>query len=143
MAALISEQTRQIFLVEGFEFITTERTTWEVKKYIPEFAIKLANKLKQQGINKAVDELERSLFERFEKLPIIAFQDFDYQSHLLLAKELIAKRDPKDVDILALALKAKVPLWSQDKDFEPTAKEGHIRLLKTSQVLRIIQNLKK
>lgn len=141
LSALISERTRRIFLIDEFEFLTTERTTWEVKKYIPEFAFKLAKKLKKEGIENIVNQLELSLFTIFDNLPIIALQERDYQSKRSLAKELISQRDPKDVDILALTLKTKVPLWSQDKDFEPIAKEGYIKLLKTHQVLKIISKL--
>jgi predicted nucleic acid-binding protein len=101
----------------------------------------LAKKLKQKGVKKTIEELELSLFKRFDNLPVIALQERDYQSKKALAKELVSQRDPKDIDILALTLKTKAPLWSQDKDFEPVAKDGHIKLLKTSQVIIIMSKL--
>lgn len=36
------------------------------------------------------------------------------------ARRLIGKRDADDVEILALAMHSKVPLWSNDNDFEGT-----------------------
>ncbi len=52
--------------------------------------------------------------------------------------DITSKRDPKDVDILALALKFKVPVWSEDKDFEGI--EGLV-LFKTSDLLNKLANL--
>ncbi len=34
------------------------------------------------------------------------------------AYELIGERDPTDIDLLALTLKLKSPLWSRDRDFQ-------------------------
>jgi len=43
-----------------------------------------------------------------------------YNSKLPEAHELIGKRDPGDVDLLALALKLNIPVWTNDKGFETT-----------------------
>ncbi len=53
-------------------------------------------------------------------------------SRLPRARKLIARRDPDDVDVLALALHLKIPLWSNDKDFQGTG----IELLTTEALLR-------
>ena len=39
------------------------------------------------------------------------------------AKRRIGKRDPDDVDALALALTLKLPVWSNDNDFEESGVE--------------------
>jgi len=39
------------------------------------------------------------------------------------ARKQIADRDPGDVDVLALALRLDVPVWSNDRDFEGTGVE--------------------
>src|SRR5437763_216892 len=35
----------------------------------------------------------------------------------------IGRRDPDDIDVLALALRLQAPLWSNDRDFERTGVE--------------------
>jgi predicted nucleic acid-binding protein len=42
----------------------------------------------------------------------------EYEHQVPEAKRRIAKRDPDDVDVLALALDLNVPVWSNDNDFE-------------------------
>jgi predicted nucleic acid-binding protein len=36
------------------------------------------------------------------------------------ARKRIGRRDPDDVELLALAIQLNVPLWSNDNDFENT-----------------------
>ena len=48
-----------------------------------------------------------------------------YASTLPKARKLIAQRDPNDVDIFALALHMRLPLWSNDNDFEDTGIEWY------------------
>jgi len=104
------------------EFATTEFTFNEVRKYIPI----LANKA---GIKEEIIILDLSL------LPIKIYQKDFYKDKINKAKELIEKRDPKDVDILALTLKLQIPLWTNDKDFN----EIGINNIPTAQLLKIIE----
>lgn len=105
ISALLGGKSHRILFDSRFHFITTERTTWEVKRYIPFLAKKLG-----------LTELEILL--AFESLPITAYQSRYYAEQLPKARTLIASRDAKDVDILALTLAIGAPLWSQDRDFE-------------------------
>jgi predicted nucleic acid-binding protein len=43
-----------------------------------------------------------------------------YEKSIPEARRRIGRRDPDDVDILALALHAGIPVWSNDNDFEGT-----------------------
>jgi predicted nucleic acid-binding protein len=108
ISALLGGKPGRLLFHPQFDFITTERTTWEVKRYIP----LLAQKLKRP---------ELALFETFELLPITAYQERDYQDYLPQAHEFIDARDAKDADILALALATDATLWSEDRDFEEIA----------------------
>lgn len=119
LSALLGGKARSVLLSGKFEFITSEYTTWEVKKYIPLVS-------ERTGVN------EEELLFVLNHFPIQAFQPKEYDDKRKAAEELIVKRDPKDVDILALALKFNAPLWSEDKDFEGI--EGLI-LFKTSDLL--------
>ena len=51
-------------------------------------------------------------------IPIIVRNEEFYKDKIKEAKELIGKRDPDDIHLLALALKLNCPIWSNDKDFE-------------------------
>lgn len=65
-------------------------------------------------------------------MPVTVIQESQYASALRRARKLIAHRDPDDVDILALALHLRLPLWSNDRDFQGTG----IELLTTEAALR-------
>jgi len=105
LSALRGGKARAVLFSGKFVFITAEHTTWEVKKYIPELAT-------ESGVN------ESELFYAFDRFPIIAFPPVVYDEKRRQADNLISHRDPKDVDILSLALKFNTPLWTNDKDFE-------------------------
>jgi predicted nucleic acid-binding protein len=48
-----------------------------------------------------------------------------YQRSVSEAKGRIGRRDPDDVDILALALQFRLPVWLSDKDFEASGIEWY------------------
>lgn len=109
ISALFGGKARQILYSSSFRFVTTERKTWEVKRYIPMIAAK-------------TNVPEERVLRAFELFPIVAFQDSFFDEEKNYALELIGKRDPTDADLLALALKLQYPLWSHDHDFQ-TIKE--------------------
>jgi predicted nucleic acid-binding protein len=51
-------------------------------------------------------------------LPVSIVAREIYAESVAQARKRIAGRDPDDVDLLALALHFKVPLWTNDNDFE-------------------------
>ncbi len=105
LSALRGGRAESALLSDKFIFVTTEHTTWEVKKYIPEISAK-------SGV------LESELFYMLDRYPIISIPPFIYDEKRQQAEALIASRDPKDVDILALTLKWNIPLWTNDHDFD-------------------------
>jgi predicted nucleic acid-binding protein len=50
------------------------------------------------------------------------------------ATKLLRRGDPKDVDVLALTLSLKYPLWSNDRNFEGTG----IERFTTAQLLKLL-----
>lgn len=126
LSALRGGKARAALFSGKFVFITAEHTTWEVKKYIPEFA-------NESGVN------ESELFYALDRFPIIAFPPIVYEEKRQQAVNLIAHRDSKDVDILSLALKFNTPLWTNDKDFENIPAP---QILTTSDMLEKIDALK-
>lgn len=51
-------------------------------------------------------------------LPVTLVTREEYEDQIEEAKKRIGQRDPDDAELLALALKRKVPVWSNDNDFE-------------------------
>ncbi len=113
ISALIGGFSREILFDHNFEFITTEFTVGEVMNYIPYIA-------------KKTNLPEEFITFLLGLLPLKVYKKEEYRDYIPTAQQLIA--DPGDVDILALALAKKCPLWSNDTDFEGIPE---IRLVKT------------
>ncbi len=58
----------------------------------------------------------------------------DYAGKVEKAARAIAKRDPDDVGLLALALTLGIPVWSNDNDFEDAPVERYT----TARLLRVL-----
>ena len=115
-ARLILEST------EIQEVLTAEATLAEVEEY----ALVLAQKkrLRSDLVLLAV-----------AALPVTVVNRSAYSKSLPEAMRLIGKRDPDDIDLLALALRFQIPIWSNDCDFENLGvdlftTEGMLRRLK-------------
>lgn len=87
------------------EILTTEVTLAEVQEY----AGQLARKRRL-----AVD----AVLLAAATLPVTKVPRTGYSSCMAEARKRIARRDPDDVDLLALALNLEIPVWSNDSDFE-------------------------
>ena len=57
--------------------------------------------------------------------PVTIVRRETYANSISEAKRRIGRRDPDDVEILALALHFQIPLWSNDKDFEDATAEWY------------------
>lgn len=105
VAALLGGQSLRMLFSPLLRCVTTERTTWEVKRYIPMIA-------ERSGVSEA------EVLSLFETFPLMAYQSSFYEAYIALATERIGERDPKDVDILALVYRLKTPLWTEDQDLQ-------------------------
>jgi predicted nucleic acid-binding protein len=56
-------------------------------------------------------------------MPVTIIPRSKYAASLSTARLKIGRRDPDDLDILALALQFRIPLWPNDKDFTDTGVE--------------------
>ena len=90
------------------EFAISEFTRNEVARYLP----RLSTKVSAPG---EILQLALAL------LPLTTYTEDSYAARLPEARKRIAKRDPNDVDLLALALTLNYPVWSNDRDFDPAA----------------------
>ena len=65
-------------------------------------------------------------------LPVTIVDRAAYANSLSEARRRIGRRDPDDVDILALAIQFQIPVWSNDRDFEDCG----VQLYTTEDLLR-------
>ena len=126
ISALMGGKAAELLFNPNFELLTTERTTWEVKKYLPQLAA-------------YTEKSPADLLLLFELIPVRACQSKEYETSLSTAQDLIGDRDPFDVDILALTLETGAPLWSNDADFEEIEK---ITLFKTKDIIYLVRFFK-
>jgi predicted nucleic acid-binding protein len=87
------------------EILTAETTFAEVEEY----AVVLARK------RRLPTDL---LLLAVASLPVIIVEREAFANSISEAKRRIGRRDPDDVEILALAIHFHIPIWSNDKDFE-------------------------
>jgi predicted nucleic acid-binding protein len=87
------------------EVFTTEHTFDEVEEYAPILA---------QKRHLPADLLVLAV----AALPVTVVPRNEYARRLSAASKRIGSRDPDDVDLLALALQLRIPIWSNDRDFE-------------------------
>jgi predicted nucleic acid-binding protein len=101
------------------ELLTTEHTFAEVEEY----ALVLTRKKRLPA---------DILLLAVAALPVTIVSRNEYAKSLPEAARRIRGRDPDDVELLALALHSRIPIWSNDKDFEGTVRE----LFTTERLLR-------
>jgi predicted nucleic acid-binding protein len=101
------------------EVFTTEHTFAEVEEYASDLARK--RRLPSDILLLTVAALPVSLVNRAQ-----------YAKSLAEARSRIGGRDPDDADLLALALHFRIPIWSNDRDFERL----NIDLFTTERLLR-------
>ena len=122
LSALLGGQAREVLFSGKITFFSSQHTLFEVEKYLPHVA-------------KRIGCAELDLWREFQLLPVIAVQPREYDSVLKRATELIGQRDPKDVHVLALALRLGLPIWTEDRDFEGLP---HVSVRTTADLLTLI-----
>jgi predicted nucleic acid-binding protein len=115
LAAVLGGRARLILgSPETEEIFTAQATFAEVEEY----AAVLAKKKRLPA---------DLLLLAVASLPVTIVDRAAYANSLSEAKRRIGRRDPDDVDILALALQFEIPIWTNDRDFEDS--EIHHRRL--------------
>ena len=106
LAAVIGGRARLILNhPRVLEILTTARTLAEVEEYAPVLAEK--RQLRTDLLVLAV-----------AALPLTVVDGAVYAKKLPRAVRRMGRRDPDDAELLALALHFRVPVWSNDRDFE-------------------------
>ncbi|MGE3978814.1 MAG: PIN domain-containing protein [Nitrospira sp.] len=121
ISALLGGKAKRLFFESDItEFAVADTAIEEVRRYLPKMAEKLGVRL---------DFLAYAL----DLLPLTICSPKTYRRSLKTARIQIAHRDQGDVEILALALALKRPLWTNDKDFGGTS----VQTLTTAELLAI------
>ncbi len=94
------------------EIFTAEATLAEVQEYAPVLAKK--KRLSTDLVLLAA-----------VTLPVTVVDSSVYARSVSEARRRIGRRDPDDIDILALALHFGLPIWSNDNDFETAGVEWY------------------
>lgn len=121
-AALIKDNhTRHLVLVNSGQLYLPEFFFEEIKTHLEVISEK-ANLSSEQIVNLLENFL---ILGNVQVVPLIEFQEF------LKEAEKISP-DPKDVPYLALALKMRCPLWSNDHDLK---KQDRIKIISTLELI--------
>ena len=108
----------------------------DLNLYSPEFLLEEIEKYEEEILRKTKrsnDEFE-DLFQMI-KLIIKIIPKNEFQDYLEPAKEI--SYDIGDIQYLALALKLKCPIWSNDKDFK---KQNKVKVFSTNELLKEFKN---
>lgn len=105
LSAVIGKAALRVFTDHAVTVHATEFNASEVEKYLPRLASKY-------GLPEDLVQLEWRL------LPVVLHPKRDYADRLSAAAESLRERDPDDAHALALAWKLRLPLWSNDRDFD-------------------------
>jgi predicted nucleic acid-binding protein len=120
LSAVLGHAALRVFTSTDVSVLTTPGVLEEVREYLPVIA-------------KQYDMLPQALEGQLRLLAGRECEPEEYATKLEAAKRAIAKRDPHDVELLALALAFSVPVWSNDSDFKHTGVEWYT----TARLLRL------
>lgn len=122
LSAVLGHAGLRVFTQTDVRVLTTQGVLQEVRDYLPVVA-------------RQYDMLPQALEAQLRLLAVRECQPGEYAAKLEAAKRTIAKRDPHDVDLLALALAFAIPVWSNDSDF----KDAGVEWYTTARLLRRLE----
>ncbi|OGW40764.1 MAG: hypothetical protein A2Y97_08270 [Nitrospirae bacterium RBG_13_39_12] len=122
LSAVAGKAALRIFLKEDVEIITTQFNVDEVREYLSVIAEKY-------------EFSEEILESQLKLLPLSVYPLHFYEDFILKASQKLSGRDEDDIELLALAIKLKIPVWSNDNDF----KNLGIEVYTTAKLLKILK----
>jgi predicted nucleic acid-binding protein len=122
LSAVAGKAALRVFLVEGIEIATTEFNISEVREYVGVIADKYRLS-------------EEVLESQLKLLPLRIYHQKFYEDFLVTATNRLAESDEDDVELLALSLKLKVPVWSNDRHFQHSG----VEVYSTARLLKILK----
>jgi predicted nucleic acid-binding protein len=122
LSAVAGKAALRIFLKEDVEIITTQFNVDEVREYLSVIAEKY-------------EFSEEILESQLKLLPFSVYPLHFYEDFIQKASQKLSGRDEDDIELLALAIKLKIPVWSNDNDF----KNLGIEIYTTAKLLKILK----
>src|SRR5262245_25890207 len=101
LSAVLGHAALRVFTEAEVSVVTTSGVLQEVREYIPLVA-------RQYAI------LPQALEAQLRLLAVRECEEREYAHERGAARRAIGRRDPNDVDLLALALAFSIPVWSND-----------------------------
>ncbi len=117
--AVAGKAALRVFLKEDIEIVATQFNIDEVREYLSVIADKY-------GLAEEILESQLKL------LPLKIYSQDQYKSFLPKASKIMSGRDMDDIELLALALKLKAPVWSNDRDFTASS----VKVYTTAKLLK-------
>jgi len=113
LAAAGGHAAKKVFFdVPGVRVFSTDHVLDETRAYVPEFS---------ESYSLDPDQVVRAL----GTLGVKALPRVVYESRIPEASRRIGGRDPDDVELLALAIALRVPIWSNDNVFRRARHEWY------------------
>lgn len=122
LSAVAGKAALRVCLKEELGIITTEFNIEEVNEY---FSV----------ISEKYDLSNEILESQFKLLPLKVYGSGHYADFLSKARKKMSGKDQDDVELLALALKMKIPVWINDRDFRNTG----VQTYTTAQLLKLLK----
>jgi len=123
LSAVAGKAALRVFLKEDIEIATTQFNIDEVRQYLSAIAA-------QYSLS------EELLESQLKLLPLKIYSQHFYEGFLKEASKKLSERDEDDIELLALALKLQVPVWSNDSDF----KNSGVEVYTTAKLLKILKS---
>jgi predicted nucleic acid-binding protein len=121
LSAVAGKAALRVLLKEDTGFVTTQFTIDEVREYLHILAEKY--RLSEEILESQLKLLPLKIYPR----------DF-YEDFIPRAIRRLSEKDEDDAELLALAMKLQVPVWSNDNDF----KHADIETYTTAKLLKIL-----
>ncbi|MEW6214003.1 MAG: PIN domain-containing protein [Nitrospirota bacterium] len=122
LSAVAGKAALRVFLQKDIEIVTTQFNIDEVREYLSIIAAKY--------------ELREEILEsQLKLLPLRIYQQGFYKDFLHIASKRLSEKDEDDIELLALAMKLKIPVWSNDRDF----KNSGVEVYTTAMLLKILK----
>lgn len=122
LSAVAGKAALRVFLQEDIGIVTTQFNIDEVRKYLNVIADKY-------DLSIEVLELQLNL------LPLKIYQRQHYSGSIPKASKKLSGIDEDDIELLALAMKLKVPVWSNDRDF----RNAGVKVYTTARLLKALK----
>ncbi len=122
LSAVAGKAALRVFLKEDIKIITTQFNINEVREYLGVIA-------EQYAFSEEILESQLKL------LPLKVYPAHFYEDFVQRASKKLSERDKDDIELLALAMKLSVPIWSNDRDFQ----HSEIEIYTTANLLKILK----